>query len=259
MVIYRCRCPSQRTPSLRAELPPSIDRSILSFLQFVRLTQNQYRSIVTTLLSTSCARIPILAAELNLTFRYSWVRNRYVVHSKCIHTPIPSHPAVAVVVAPASASLVPADWTVSMRTGSDVRQQKQQRLIVRNLNFHAKEEDLAEAFSEFGPLKEVIDALCAKASLTIPNSTPQHNKHEVADWFRWMPVTSTAPPPGNATKSKSKSRSKSILQREFEFVCVQYLFNEGSSFADRQDSLCLSLDFILEPVCELCRRVAESS
>lgn len=37
----------------------------------------------------------------------------------------------------------------------DVRLQKQQRLIVRNLNFHAKEEDLAEAFSEFGPLSEV--------------------------------------------------------------------------------------------------------
>lgn len=37
----------------------------------------------------------------------------------------------------------------------DVRQQKQQRLIVRNLNFHAKEEDLAKAFSEFGPLAEV--------------------------------------------------------------------------------------------------------
>eukprot|EP00752_Nemacystus_decipiens_P011036 g9805.t1 len=39
--------------------------------------------------------------------------------------------------------------------GQDVRQQKQQRLIVRNLNFHAKEEDLATAFSEFGPLAEV--------------------------------------------------------------------------------------------------------
>ncbi|CAM9304033.1 unnamed protein product [Pylaiella littoralis] len=39
--------------------------------------------------------------------------------------------------------------------GHDVRQQKQQRLIVRNLNFHAKEEDLAKAFSEFGPLAEV--------------------------------------------------------------------------------------------------------
>ncbi|CAM9452983.1 unnamed protein product [Ectocarpus sp. 13 AM-2016] len=39
--------------------------------------------------------------------------------------------------------------------GHDVRLQKQQRLIVRNLNFHAKEEDLAEAFSEFGPLSEV--------------------------------------------------------------------------------------------------------
>ncbi|CAM9821027.1 unnamed protein product [Ectocarpus sp. 6 AP-2014] len=39
--------------------------------------------------------------------------------------------------------------------GHDVRLQKQQRLIIRNLNFHAKEEDLAEAFSEFGPLSEV--------------------------------------------------------------------------------------------------------
>eukprot|EP00903_Cladosiphon_okamuranus_P005563 g5539.t1 len=39
--------------------------------------------------------------------------------------------------------------------GNDVRQQKQQRLIVRNLNFHAKEDDLATAFSEFGPLAEV--------------------------------------------------------------------------------------------------------
>lgn len=37
----------------------------------------------------------------------------------------------------------------------DVRQQKQQRLIVRNLNFHAKEENLADAFSAFGPLAEV--------------------------------------------------------------------------------------------------------
>lgn len=41
--------------------------------------------------------------------------------------------------------------------GPDVRQQKQQRLIVRNLNFHAKEEDLAKAFSEFGPLAEVSE------------------------------------------------------------------------------------------------------
>lgn len=39
-----------------------------------------------------------------------------------------------------------------------MRQQKQQRLIVRNLNFHAKEEDLARAFSEFGPLAEVRGA-----------------------------------------------------------------------------------------------------
>lgn len=39
----------------------------------------------------------------------------------------------------------------------DVRLQKQQRLIVRNLNFHAKEEDLAEAFSVFGPLSEVSE------------------------------------------------------------------------------------------------------
>lgn len=41
----------------------------------------------------------------------------------------------------------------------DVRQQKQQRLIIRNLNFQAKEEDLAKAFSEFGPLAEVRNAL----------------------------------------------------------------------------------------------------
>lgn len=39
--------------------------------------------------------------------------------------------------------------------GPDVRQQKQQRLIVRNLNFHATEQDLATAFSELGPLAEV--------------------------------------------------------------------------------------------------------
>lgn len=41
----------------------------------------------------------------------------------------------------------------------DIRQQKQQRLIVRNLNFHAKEEDLAKAFAEFGPLAEVRGVL----------------------------------------------------------------------------------------------------
>ena len=39
-----------------------------------------------------------------------------------------------------------------------MRQQKQQRLIVRNLNFHAKEADIATAFSEFGPLAEVREA-----------------------------------------------------------------------------------------------------
>lgn len=38
---------------------------------------------------------------------------------------------------------------------ADVRQQKQQRLIVRNLKFNAKEADLAAAFSAHGPLNEV--------------------------------------------------------------------------------------------------------
>ena len=38
---------------------------------------------------------------------------------------------------------------------TDIRQQKQQRLIVRNLSFLAKQDDLVKTFSEFGPLSEV--------------------------------------------------------------------------------------------------------
>ncbi|CAM9840312.1 unnamed protein product, partial [Discosporangium mesarthrocarpum] len=38
---------------------------------------------------------------------------------------------------------------------NDQRQQKQQRLIVRNLDFYATEGDLASAFTAFGPLAEV--------------------------------------------------------------------------------------------------------
>ena len=62
-----------------------------------------------------------------------------------------------------------------------MRQQKQQRLIVRNLNFHAKEEDLAKAFSEFGPLAEVNRSIMVCALELTPK--PATQEEEVASRF----------------------------------------------------------------------------